>query len=160
MFLATVAAFAIAPATAAQQQTANAPKPVTRAQFVASMDAAFAKIDANHDGSISASEMDAEQNRERQQVQAALRGQAEAKFRALDTNKDGQLSLPEFLAIVPQVNAKETAAQVVQQLDANHDGKVGAAEFRAPKLQAFDKADLNHDGTVTPDEERRSKAQK
>ena len=42
--------------------------------------------------------------------------------------------------------------QMLQQFDTNHDGKVSAAEFSAPRLRQFDAADTNHDGIVTPAE--------
>jgi Ca2+-binding EF-hand superfamily protein len=54
------------------------------------------------------------------------------------------------------IKAKESPQQVIQAVDANHDGKVSAAEFRASKQAAFDKVDLNHDGVVTPDEDRKA----
>ena len=41
---------------------------------------------------------------------------------------------------------------MVQQLDTNHDGKISAAEFRAPQLAEFNRLDANHDGVVSPAE--------
>ena len=131
---------------------AQAPQPVTRAQVTAQIDAAFAATDKNHDGSLSAEEMQQLQTTELENVQKALRQRVEAQFKALDTNKDGQLSLAEFSAMTPNVKVNETPAQVIQKLDSNHDGKISAAEFRAPRMVLFDKADANHDGIVTPAE--------
>jgi EF-hand domain pair/EF hand len=150
------AAVALGSPAYAQQQ---APKPVTRAAVAGQLDGAFAAADANHDGSLSVAEIQALEDKELQQVQANLRARAQAQFKTLDTNKDGQLSLQEFSAATPSVKANETGAQLLQKLDANHDGKVSAAEFRTPRLGQFDKVDLNHDGTVTPDEERRARGQ-
>ena len=48
------------------------------------------------------------------------------------------------------------ADQMLQKLDANHDGKVTADEFRAPQLANFAKIDANHDGIVSPDEVRKA----
>ncbi len=42
------------------------------------------------------------------------------------------------------------------RLDTNKDGKVSAAEFRAPVLAAFDRADTNKDGTISAEEQRRA----
>lgn len=157
MIPAATAMLALAAPSLAQQR---APQAVTRAAVASKLDNAFAAADTNHDGSLSAAEVQALEDKELQQVQANLRARALAQFKALDTNKDGQLSLQEFSASIPTVKANETGAQLLQKLDANHDGKVTAAEFRAPRLQQFDRVDLNHDGIVTPEEERRASGQK
>src|SRR5947209_2682050 len=151
------AGLAFGSAAAAQQQAA--PKPITRATIAGQLDNAFAGADTNHDGSLSVSEIQALEEKEVQQVQANLRARAQAQFKILDTNKDAQLNFQEFSASVANVKANETAAQILQKLDANHDGKLSAAEFRAQRLAQFDKVDLNHDGIVTPEEERRAHGQ-
>ena len=130
---------------------AQAPKPVTRAEFIAQSNAAFAANDTNHDGFISLAEMQAAQNRDLQKAQAAVRAKLEAQFRQLDTNHDGQLSLQEFLAMAT-VRPNQTPQQLVQMLDTNHDGKVSEEEFRAARLKQFDQLDANHDGVLTPAE--------
>ena len=38
--------------------------------------------------------------------------------------------------------------------DADHDGKLTAAEARSAALAMFDRFDSNHDGTISPDERR------
>ena len=157
MLRAIILIAALAPAAAAQQPQ---PHPVTRSQFISTTSAAFGEMDTNHDGYLSAAELQAAQGKALQEVQAALRARIQAQFKALDTNKDGQLSLAEFSAAIPSVKTNETAEQILQKLDTNHDGKVSPEEFRAPRLAQFDKADLNHDGTVTPDEERRARGGK
>jgi Ca2+-binding EF-hand superfamily protein len=155
------AAFAVSSAAIAQQAGSAAPQTVKRSDFAAKLDSGFATADSNHDGFLSAAEIQTEQNKELQNVRAALQTKLRTAFNQLDTNKDGQLSFAEFSAqTVGAVKPTETAAQVFQQLDANHDGKISPAEFKAPRLSAFDKADLNHDGVVTPDEMRRSNGQK
>jgi Ca2+-binding EF-hand superfamily protein len=149
-FLTLAVAFA-AVGTLALAQAPQAPKPVTRAEFAAQANALFATNDANHDGFISLSEMQAAQGRDLQRVQAAARAKLQAEFKQLDTNHDGQLSLPEFMAI-GTVKANQTPQQLVQQLDTNHDGKVSAEEFRAARLRQFDQFDANHDGILSPAE--------
>ena len=143
---------AAAPAAAqAPNQTAAAPRPISRADFATQADNAFATNDTNHDGFISLGEMQAAQARDLQRVQGAARAKLQAEFKALDTNHDGQLSVAEFVAVA-RIRANQTPEQALQQLDPNHDGKISAAEFRASRLQQFEKADTNHDGIVTPQE--------
>lgn len=147
----SAAAVAMLLPSPAAAQAPQQPKPVTRAQFDAQLDAAFAAMDTNHDGSLSLAELQAAQQRDLQRAQAALRAKLDAEFKRLDTNHDGQLSLQEFEASVT-VHANSTPQQILQQFDTNHDGKVTAAEFKAPRLRQFDAADTNHDGVVTPAE--------
>jgi Ca2+-binding EF-hand superfamily protein len=148
IIIAIAAAASVAgPAVAAQQ---GAPQTIKRSDVVAKLDAGFAAADTNHDGFLSAAEMQGEQNKELQNVRSALEAKIRAAFNQLDTNKDGQLSFAEFSAsTLASVKPTETAAQLVQKLDSNHDGKVSAAEFKAPRLSQFDAADANHDGIVT-----------
>ena len=138
----------------------NAPKPVSRTDYVKNLDNNFARIDTNHDGSISAAELATEQQRELVLAKNALQQQAQARFKQLDTNKDGQLSPAEFAAVAPTIRTSQTPQQALQALDSNHDGRLSADEFRAPQLAKFNKADANHDGTVTPAEAKAASGQK
>ena len=138
----------------------NAPKPVSRTDYVKNLDNNFARIDTNHDGSISAAELATEQQRELVLAKNALQQQAQARFKQLDTNKDGQLSPAEFAALAPTIRTSQTPQQALQALDSNHDGRLSADEFRAPQLAKFNKADANHDGTVTPAEAKAASGQK
>ena len=147
---------ALLPASAAHSQA----KPISRGDFVKTVDGRFNAMDTNHDGSVGKQEMTAELQREMGQANARIAQQLEAKFRQLDTNKDGQLSLREFMAAQPSLRASENPDQMMQRLDTNHDGKLTADEFRNPEMAKFNRADLNHDGVVTPDEARRAAGQK
>ena len=128
-------------------------KPVTRSDFLKNVDGRFAMIDTNHNGTIEPAEMAAEQQRELQVAKTAITQQLQQKFRQLDTNKDGQLSLAEFMAAAPPIRTNETPQQLMQALDANHDRKVSADEFKAPEIAKFNRLDINHDGVVTPAEQ-------
>jgi Ca2+-binding EF-hand superfamily protein len=149
----TIAALAFSGVALAQQQAA--PKPITRAQLSAQLDATFKAVDTNHDGSISTAELQAQQTKELQALQAQARAKLQEDFNRLDTNKDGQLSFAEFSAVA-SVKPSQTAAQLIASMDTNHDGKVSEAEFEAGRLALFDKIDANHDGVVTPEEVRRA----
>jgi Ca2+-binding EF-hand superfamily protein len=145
---------------AAPVQAQQPAKPVSRADFIKTLDARFNAIDANHDGKISKDEMAAEQQRELQQAKAAITRKLEEQFRQLDTNHDGKLSLQEFMAAAPPIRTSETPEQMVARLDTNHDGKVGPDEFRAPELAKFNRIDTNHDGVVSPEELRAAQGRK
>jgi TolA-binding protein len=139
---------ALGSAAAAQ----NAPKPVSRADYVKIVNTRFSTMDTNHDGNISKDELAAQQQRDLAQARARIEQQLRDAFKRLDTNKDGALSLPEFLASTPAIKTNETPDQVLRLLDSNHDGKVSPEELRAPELAKFNKVDANHDGIVTPEE--------
>ena len=112
---AAAAAVLVASAAAAQ----NAPKPVSRTDYLKNLDNRFAQVDSNHDGFLSAAELATLQQRELNQAKTMLQQQA---LQALDSNHDGKLSADEFRA--PQL-AKFNKA------DANHDGTVTPAEAQA-----------------------------
>ena len=49
---------------------------------------------------------------------------------------------------------REGAGQAkIQQFDSNKDGKVTAAEYRAPTLAQFDRFDRNKDGVISASEQ-------
>lgn len=136
----------------AAQQGQAAKAPPTRAGLTQTIDARFAELDANKDGSLVAAEISAAQSRALQQAASMMQQRAEAEFKRLDTNKDNQLSMTEFKAMASAPRAAGTAAEMIAQIDANKDGKISAAEYRAPPLADFDRVDANKDGTVTEQE--------
>jgi len=143
---ATIALAATVDAQAQQQ------KPVSRADYVKTVDGRFNQIDSNHDGKISKEELVAQQQRELQLAKSKIAQQLQVKFKQLDTNKDGQLSLQEFMAAQPPIRTSETPEQLLARFDSNRDGKISAEEWRGPELAKFNRIDANHDGIVTPDE--------
>src|SRR5690348_11993970 len=127
-------------------------RPISRADYLKTVDGHFSEADTNHDGFVTRAELAAQQARDLNNAKARVNQQLVAKFNQLDTNHDGKLSPQEFLALSPPLKVTENADQMLAQLDANHDGKVSAEEFRAPKVAKFNKIDTNHDGVVTPQE--------
>src|SRR4051812_36969167 len=101
---AAAALFAVAPALAQTAQPGQpAPrahkvmKPETRAEAQATVAKHFARMDANHDGSISKAELDALTAQRDAKLQQRAEKRAEnfdpAKaFARLDTNKDGKIT--------------------------------------------------------------------
>lgn len=149
-----LATAAVAPTAqpAAKTPAANAPKPTTRAEFVAGIKARFDAIDTNHDGVLDANEIAAWQQKELQQARAVEQQRLEAEFNRLDTNHDGQLSKAEFMAAAPPLQSRQTPQQLIAGVDSNKDGKVSLQEFEAGPLANFNKLDTNHDGVVSPQE--------
>lgn len=139
-----------APAFAQAQSNARSAN-ITRAELLAELNAAFARVDANKDGTISLAEANSAQQRVAAERAAEIAKTAAAQFAQLDTDKNGQLSLAEFKAGAPPVRVA-TGEQILKLLDTNKDGKISAAEFQAQRLHAFDGVDTNHDGIVTPAE--------
>ncbi|MFL6765917.1 MAG: EF-hand domain-containing protein [Sphingomicrobium sp.] len=157
--LAAAALAAVLPSSAIAQ-AAQAPKPVSRADYIRTLDTRFNTIDTNHDAKLSKQELVVQQQRELQNARARISQQLQDQFHKLDTNKDGQLSIQEFLAAAPPIRTAETPDQMLQRLDSNHDGKLSPDEFRAPDLAKFNRVDNNHDGIVTPAEIQAATARK
>ena len=133
----------------------------------------FARLDANHDGFIDKSEMDArEAKREAKVEQRAAKFDPAQMFARLDANKDGKITQAEAdAAHKARAEAKagapsKTHAGFFARLDTNKDGVVTRAEFdtAAAQMKArmeqagmrrgnfaehiFSAADLNHDGRI------------
>ena len=151
-FAFTLAMLSIGAPTLAQ----SGPRPVSRADFLKSIDNRFAAADTNKDGGVAKAELVVLQQKELQQAKSNLSQQLLGRFRQLDTNKDGALNPQEFAAIAPPIRTAETPDQLLKTLDSNGDGRISNAEFRAPQVAKFNKVDANRDGIATPDEMRKA----
>jgi Ca2+-binding EF-hand superfamily protein len=136
-----------ATAAFAQQKAApSGPQPIARAQFLASMDGEFRKMDEDKDGQLTAAEIQKFQER---QAMASAEARNRAQFAELDTDKNGQLSPAEFAKLVTATPAAN-AQPMLSRMDGNRDSQVSLVEYRAATLANFDRLDIDKDGTVTP----------
>jgi len=106
--------------------------------LVRRVDAEFKAIDADGDGKLTRAEVD------------AARGKPLILLLA-DTNKDGAVTKEE-LAKAFASRRSDVSERVFEALDADKDGKIGAAEWQASGERRFARLDRNKDGTVTADE--------
>lgn len=82
-----------------------------------------------------------------------------APFQRLDRDRDGALSARELKLLdrARQPQADQLRA-TLRLADADRDGRVTAAEYRAAPTPMFDRADLDHDGRITPAEQQAIRA--
>ena len=95
--------------------------------------AAFDRIDANHDGTISRAEFVAA-HAKREQKMGDMKGMG---------GMDGMRQMHGGMA-----------DRIFEKSDTNHDGRVTQAEAQAEAFAHFDMMDANHDGRVTSDERK------
>jgi Ca2+-binding EF-hand superfamily protein len=109
---------------------------VTRIEMRTTAAERFDKIDTNHDGKLTADE-----------IEAAHREAAAKHFAAKDTDKDGRLSRAEVAKMPDAMFAR---------LDANHDGFLTPDELAQGRHghggMGFMHADTNGDGVISKDE--------
>jgi hypothetical protein len=103
---------------------APAAKIQTRADIAAHISEMFAQMDANHDGFIARSEIDAGMER-RDHAQSG-------------GSEHG--------------HGMRLGGRMFDMADANRDGRISLQEATDAANRHFDMADLNHDGQLTPDE--------
>lgn len=133
-----------------QPAIAGAPS-LLRSSFITRMDGEFASMDANKDGSLSKTELEAHQRRI---ALAAATRQAQARFTQIDADRNGQISPAEFSKASVGTAAPVDASQVMARLDANADSKVTSLEHRVLTLATFDRIDADKDGVLTPAEQQ------
>jgi len=122
---AAVAAFLLAASPASAQQTPTPSGEISRAQGEEMIRSMFAEVDVNHDGVVDAAE------------QKSL----------LDTARS-QGAPDAAIAAIQRIFAEGAGA----------DGKVTLATFTKARMTAFDKADANHDGKLSAAEQEASRA--
>jgi Ca2+-binding EF-hand superfamily protein len=104
-------------------------------------EAAFAFMDANHDGKLSLKEFN------------ARIGSPEVSFYKQDKDGDGSLTLEEFNVSADTPEARAAAKKTFAQKDIDGDGRLTLEEYKMPPEQAqFRKLDRNHDGFLTVEE--------
>jgi len=137
---------------------AQAPAPVSKATFIQRIDRDFSAADANKDGFVDRSELEAQQAKTMAARKASNLRQREAAFRQLDSNKDGSLTLQEFNSVAAaQQLPKADVTQTLSRFDTNKDGRVSRAENQAPAVARFDRSDSNKDGTLSVEEQQRAR---
>lgn len=132
----------VAPASLLAQAAGGA-ESVTRAKIVANAEAEFARVDANKDGQMSRTEIEATQ---RTTFAARVDARNKALFAELDSDKNGQISPIEFAKATP---VPKPDASTVLRIDTNKDGQVSLAEHRSATIETFIKIDANKDGVIT-----------
>ena len=133
------------PSQAPQQPEAQ---PIPRTAFLNDMDTQFRKMDSDHDGNLTAKEIQTYQTSE---IIAAAEARKRALFVALDTDHNGVLSPAEFLRF-PSNEQAPNAAPMIARFDANRDNKISLIEYRAGTLVNFARLDADKDGVVTATE--------
>ena len=131
--------------------SAQEPPAVERAQFVAQMDAEFARLDGDGDGIVTPAEIAQSQ---RGAAQAEALRQNRVVFDGLDANGNGQLSPQEFARLANLQAVPVDAAPLMEQFDTNGDGTITLIEYRVATQGNFDQIDTDRDGTITPLEMR------
>lgn len=124
---------------------------VSRAQFIADMDAEFKRMDSDANRIVTRTEIEAvlkpalaarEANRNRR------------LFVQLDKDRNGQLSAAEF-AILAANPPPPNSIPYMTNWDTNRDGKIELVEYRAATQNNFDRLDTDRDGVVSAAEMRR-----
>lgn len=147
--------------------------PLKRADVPALVAARFAQLDMNHDGVLTEADRDLMREQHRAEMVAGMKEHRDRAFAAMDANKDGVITRQEFdnapplppPPLPPHGGPSRPAPmrggmgmgliggrRMLEEADANHDGKVTLAEAQKAALDAFDKADVNHDGVLDRDE--------
>ncbi|HVK62438.1 MAG TPA: hypothetical protein VM432_12850 [Bdellovibrionales bacterium] len=98
----------------------------------------FSKIDADHDGKITAAE-----NKEA----------ASSKYPTMDANKDGRTTVTEVEKVwTTQIDGKVSKATVntrASTMDTNQDGNVSSGEFLKMADDVFKKMDTDQNGSLS-----------
>lgn len=148
---------ALAAAVPAQgAQAGKEPQPARKADLQKRLDARFAQMDSNKDGSLSRAEVETAHASFVKLTRAVVSRQMRQDFAASDTNKDGKVSLAEMTATAP-ASGKAGVGKALQRLDTDKDSHVSLAELTAatPTLklagtdQFMQRFDGDKDGKVT-----------
>ena len=119
---------------------------ISRARFIADMDAQFRAMDSDRNGQLSAAEIEVSQ---RAQASGEASKRNRTLFTLLDTDKDGKLTAAEFDRFNNPPPNTANAAPLLARMDGNRDRQVSAAEHRAAMLVNFDRLDADHNGIVS-----------
>ena len=142
---ATLSALATSGAAFAQEGDQG----LTRAQFIAQMDAQFTALDSDQDGTITGGEI---AQRSQQLRQAAALQLNRSVFQQLDQDGNGALSPAEFAALANPEAVSGVPVPTVQEFDRDGDGQISLVEYRIRTQANFDNLDQDRDGVMSPAE--------
>ena len=131
--------------TAFAQQTTPPNKPfteLTRAQAQTKAEEMFVQLDANKDGVVNSADREAQ-----------IKAMRERTFAALDTDKNGQISRDEFMN-ADRADMRGKQNRGAKGPGAAQDTSFTKAEFVTAALTRFDQLDANKDGKVTAAERK------
>lgn len=123
------------------------PHAVTIDGPVGDPNAAFDRLDANKDGSISRDEFTKARE---QRIERRIVMREERKERREQATKDGE----DVQRHVMRMHGPGFGSRMIVMADTDKDGKITMSEAEALALQHFDQMDSNKDGQVTPEERR------
>lgn len=126
-------------------------EPLTRAVFIAQMDAEFKRLDGDGNGMVVPEEIIASQQASAQ-VEALRQNQV--VFAQLDKNADNMLSPEEFAALANPSAIPVDATPLMTQFDTDRDGIITLVEYRIATQGNFDRVDSDRDGVITDVEMR------
>lgn len=126
-------------------------EPLARQQFIAQMDAEFARLDGDGNGMVVPDEIAASQ---RAAAQAQALRQNQAIFAQLDADGNGALSPQEFARLVNVEAVPVDPSPLMNQFDSDRDGIITLVEYRIATQANFDRIDTDRDGVATDVEMR------
>lgn len=132
-----------APPRAMADADSNGDGAISHAEFLAAAEAHFARMDADHNGTISAAEA------------------ADGHRRAMNAMSDaGRGSAPPPMGAAPgspplerMPRGGERRGGMMAMIDTDGDGRITRAEYDAATAQRFDRLDGNGDGVLDPTEQ-------
>jgi Ca2+-binding EF-hand superfamily protein len=125
-------------------------KPVTRMELSNRLDTDYADLDANKDGKVNATEINARLVKSAEAELEVIKKERDAAFAKFDTDSNGTISRAEFDARAKLPAIKEPDAKpFLDRFDANKDGNISKDEFRAPTMSNFERLDKDKDGTLS-----------
>jgi Ca2+-binding EF-hand superfamily protein len=126
---------------------------LSRAESAAGARKIFAAMDTNHDGFVTAAEMDAHRAQRKEaairfrsspQTDGAVRDPGSGAARA-----DGSASPHEVANARGNASAERDSAAKIRQSDRDGDGRLSAAEYEAGAAAMFARLDADGDGMLT-----------
>ncbi|HEX8668420.1 MAG TPA: calcium-binding protein [Allosphingosinicella sp.] len=171
-FAGAAAAVLLAVPALAQPGGQRQAQPLTRAGLDTMVEAQFTRLDANGDGFVTRTEIEAraQARGDRQARKGERRGD---RFARLDANRDGSVSRGEFDARAGARKGQRgegrrghrgggmfarLGLQHFAEIDANRDSRLSLNEARAGALRLFERLDTDRDGTVSVEERRAARA--